>query len=342
MRRLTAITLTISLLAIVLASPAAGQSQADVDAARADARRAEQALSRAAAELLTAQLLESGLETSLLQTIEHFEQTATELSQVGLERLAVRAEIDAVGAEVSRLRISAAAAAAAAYQGAAVGRGAVWISRSFHGAALIGDALDRHLDRAAALVGELAVRRAELDAGRVTLGDQEQRLRDLRDQLDAAEVSLAAELGIAQEVVEAALAEVATADGAYRAALDRVELEERRVAALRGVEHWRPLVERYFPPERVAEALQVMQCESRGNPDATNPTSDAAGLFQFLETTWAFASVNAGFGGASRYDPEANVAAAAWLVSHSIAINHPRGAWGHWSCQPLSTPSGPA
>ncbi len=102
----------------------------------------------------------------------------------------------------------------------------------------------------------------------------------------------------------------------------------------RNVEEWRPLVARYFPADRVDEALSVMKCESNGDPLATNRYSGAAGLFQFMPGTWAWSSEGAGFAGASVYDPEANVASAAWLVDYSIRHGHRDGAWGHWVCQP--------
>ncbi|MBT8240278.1 MAG: hypothetical protein KJN63_03535, partial [Acidimicrobiia bacterium] len=70
-----------------------------------------------------------------------------------------------------------------------------------------------------------------------------------------------------------------------------------------------------------------------GTPTALNPTSDAAGLFQFLPGTWLIASKGAGFEGADPYEPEANVASAAWLVQRSIDWEHPEGAWGHWACK---------
>ncbi len=101
-----------------------------------------------------------------------------------------------------------------------------------------------------------------------------------------------------------------------------------------GVERWRPLVEQYFRAEFVEEALWVMNCESGGNPDARNSRTGAAGLFQFMPRTWATASAGAGFGGASPYDGEANIASASWLVEDSIRIGHSRGRWGHWSCRP--------
>jgi soluble lytic murein transglycosylase-like protein len=102
----------------------------------------------------------------------------------------------------------------------------------------------------------------------------------------------------------------------------------------RDVEEWRPLTEQYFPAELVEDALWVIECESRGDPTARNPASGAAGLFQFISSTWRWASSEAGWAGADVYDPEANIAVAAWLVQQSIDTNHPGGPWGHWSCKP--------
>jgi len=124
------------------------------------------------------------------------------------------------------------------------------------------------------------------------------------------------------------------ADADYQQAVSVAEAARRRRAARAGVEPWRTMVQQYFAGPLVEEALRVMSCESGGNPDAVHPGSDATGLFQFLAGTWAFSSVEAGFPGASRFDAEANVAAAAWLVDYSIKTDHPRGAWGHWVCQP--------
>lgn len=91
-------------------------------------------------------------------------------------------------------------------------------------------------------------------------------------------------------------------------------------------------MEQYFAADLVDGALSVMQCESRGDPLAYNPASGASGLFQFIPSTWAWSSENAGFGGASPFDPAANIGSAAWLVQRSI--NQGKPAWSHWSCQP--------
>lgn len=119
------------------------------------------------------------------------------------------------------------------------------------------------------------------------------------------------------------------------------EAERRVVDALAGptesaeadaVERWRPLVEEYFAPELVDQALAIIACESEGNPSARNPRSSAAGLFQFIRRTWTSASGAAGFEGSSALDPEANVASAAWLVDYSLEAG--QSAWKHWTCRP--------
>ena len=82
----------------------------------------------------------------------------------------------------------------------------------------------------------------------------------------------------------------------------------------------------------IDEALLVIRCESRGDPLAYNQVSGASGLFQFIPSTWAWAAPNAGFPGASPFEPDANVGAAAWLTQRSI--NQGKNPWAHWSCRP--------
>jgi soluble lytic murein transglycosylase-like protein len=100
----------------------------------------------------------------------------------------------------------------------------------------------------------------------------------------------------------------------------------------RPAENWRGLVSQYFPGDLVDEALSIIQCESKGDPSAYNSRSGASGLFQFIPGTWANVSPKAGWGGASPFDPEANVASAAWLVDYSI--DHGQYRWYHWTCRP--------
>jgi Transglycosylase SLT domain len=63
-------------------------------------------------------------------------------------------------------------------------------------------------------------------------------------------------------------------------------------------------------------ALCVAERESNFEPLAVNPATGAAGVFQFIPSTWASLSELAGWSGASVFDSEANVAVAAWTVAH--------------------------
>lgn len=97
------------------------------------------------------------------------------------------------------------------------------------------------------------------------------------------------------------------------------------------VERWRSLVEQFFPSNRVEEALRIIDCESNGDPEAVNPYSGAAGLFQFLPSTWATTSPKAGYEGASPFDPEANIATAAWLANRYLELGY--SYWHAWNCK---------
>ncbi len=67
---------------------------------------------------------------------------------------------------------------------------------------------------------------------------------------------------------------------------------------------------------------RVMYCESGGRPDAVSRTGRFHGLFQYLPSTWAGASVQAGFAGASIYDAKAQIYTTAWKAS--------KQGWGAW------------
>jgi soluble lytic murein transglycosylase-like protein len=81
----------------------------------------------------------------------------------------------------------------------------------------------------------------------------------------------------------------------------------------------------------VEEALRIIDCESNGNPDAYNPYSGASGLFQFIPSTWASTAPKAGYGGRSAFEPEANIATAAWLANRYQELG--QYYWRAWSCR---------
>lgn len=62
-------------------------------------------------------------------------------------------------------------------------------------------------------------------------------------------------------------------------------------------------------------ALCVAEAESGFDPLAVNPSTGAAGVFQFLPSTWESLSALAGWTSASVFDARANVAVAAWTVA---------------------------
>lgn len=63
-------------------------------------------------------------------------------------------------------------------------------------------------------------------------------------------------------------------------------------------------------------ALCVAGRESHFDPLAVNPATGAAGVYQFIPSTWASLSRLAGRSDVSVFDARANVAVAAWTVAH--------------------------
>ena len=95
-----------------------------------------------------------------------------------------------------------------------------------------------------------------------------------------------------------------------------------------GVEQWRSLVATYFRPGDVDRALRIMACESGGNPDAKNSRSSAAGLWQFLKSTWNRAAQSTGsptYNQGGPYDPTWATINAAWLRDRGSG-------WNQWEC----------
>lgn len=74
-------------------------------------------------------------------------------------------------------------------------------------------------------------------------------------------------------------------------------------------------------------AVNVMMCESGGNPGAYNPSSGASGLFQQLARYWPGRAAAYGFAGASPFNGYAN-------ASVSLGMIRDTGGYSHWVCQP--------
>lgn len=67
---------------------------------------------------------------------------------------------------------------------------------------------------------------------------------------------------------------------------------------------------------------QIARCESGLRPYAVSPNGAYRGLFQFSAPAWQWASAQAGYAGASRYDAEASAMAAAWLLRQPGGARH--------------------
>lgn len=116
----------------------------------------------------------------------------------------------------------------------------------------------------------------------------------------------------------------------YQAIIEVPPMDPITPIPVTGVEQWRPLVEKYWPADLVNWAMKIMQCESGGDPNADNPYSTAAGLFQFIKSTWDKGPAPAlglpYYWTGAPFVPEWNIQAAAWLYEH----------WGgtsQWQCK---------
>lgn len=275
------------------------------------------------------------LEIRLSVTLQTYQRVNGELETLGLQLAGERADMDVIRAEVIALDDEAQARAVGAYiRSVAVPGNSMFLTGNFESLSVANETIRRASELDEGLFEQLDSRRADLAEHTVELQSGLDELALLNDELDAARIELDELFTLADARVAEAFRTLEAADEAYRVAQADLKETQAKYRWTGSVEQWRWLVEKYFPADRVDEALRVMACESRGNPNAKNSSSSATGLFQFLDRTWAWMSVMSGWGGYSRLDPEANVAVAAYLVDFSIRSGHPGGAWGHWECKP--------
>lgn len=277
----------------------------------------------------------TNLELRLSETLTTYRRVNADLESVGLKIAAQRSDMDVIRSEVIKLDRESQERAVGAYIRSLAAPGStLFLSGSFESMSVANETIKRASDLDEGLFEELDARRADLAEHTVELKLALDELTVLNNELAAMRIELDGLFALADERVAEAFRNLEAADAAYRDAQATLKQEQAKQRWTGSVEQWRWLVEKYFPADRVNEAMRVMACESRGNPNAKNPSSTATGLFQFLDGTWAWMSVLSGWSGYSRLDPEANVAVAAYLVDFSIRSGHPGGAWGHWECKP--------
>lgn len=167
----------------------------------------------------------------------------------------------------------------------------------------LSEALSRVTDLLAAAARARATKSA-LDADLARLAQEQDALRQRQADLDAQQTELENEYARLAAIASVAAPERPAPPPAPAGSIP---------ALIQGA--WAPL-----GPDAQDWALRLAFCESTLNPLAVNASSGAAGLFQFMPTTWAGTPWHA----QSPFDPAANAAAAAWLYQRYGA--------GQWSC----------
>lgn len=323
------------LVALIMPGGLVAHAETDLEKAEREAAEAEASRNAAAANFDISRDTASSLQLQLLLTLEEYQTINREVETLGLRIATVRSEMDLARGEIIALDKEVEVRAVDAYiRGISNPTVPFFMSESFASASVADEAIKRATDQDTLAIQHLDDRRADLLDFTIELEQISSQLVVKNDALALRTAELDELFALADRRVAAAFRNLDAADAAYEQAQATLEEEQRKNIWLGGVQQWRPLVETYFPPERVEEAMRVMACESGGNPAAKNPNSTATGLFQFLDGTWAWMSVMSGWDGHSRLEPEANVAVAAYLVDYSIRTNHPLGTWGHWECQP--------
>ncbi len=327
-------------IAVVSALVLPALAQTDLQRAKDEAEDAKGQVqdARSTVRIERAHLTEMG--KALAVAFSEYRARTEELESLTLTIAAVGDEIRLIERTLASARDQALDQAVEVYTSSIAGAGllSMLAGSSPADAVIAAGVLDDLAQAERSHVADFVALRDDLDRRKEDLDARQRDLAAVRAEAEAKKAELEDLYASVAEDLAAAEAKVRAADAAYEKALDAIAKERRRLAMLRGAESWRSVVALYFPEDLVQEALAVIQCESKGNTDAVNPVSGAAGLFQFLESTWSWASVEAGFPGASRFDPEANVATAAWLVDASIQTNHQWGRWGHWECRRVVYP----
>ena len=309
-------------------------------------------------------------EARLLAALEEYQRVSALLAgkAASVDRLGEL--VGTAGTELARVTARVDALAVDAYMEAlSLPAGLVFESKNVQQAMLRGPIIQLLAGEDEDRAGTLAVSRRNLEQLRTRMAREMAAVSELQVAAEAAADSLEELFAEADRAVAEAIGRARAADRAFRAELDRVERAQAAADELErqaerssttttttlqpiattsstlppppsigtnplkpAVERWRSLVSSYFPAAWVEPALRIVQCESLGDPEAYNPYSGASGLFQFLPGTWAVISPKAGFGGASVFDPEANIGTAAWLASYYQNLG--RSPWSAWYCTP--------
>ncbi len=364
--RFVSVFLVLSMVAAVAGVddlPAMAQS---VEETEEDAEKARERADVADALVDEAVENREEIEILLAETIARLSELTAELSEVGANLDKLTGQISFAEAESVSIEAAIESQAISAYMKVLSSpTAAIVASRSVEEALIASSVVEGVVAEGRSSIDALVIRRHALEGLRAAFLSDQEEFASLQEAVETEVEQLAALYEAADQSVADAIREAQAADAEHRAALDAVEVakareEERRRQAARAtttttapsssppttgadgyksgpwnhpssVERWRGLVEQFFPADRVEQALRIINCESNGDPNAMNPYSGAAGLFQFIPSTWATTAPKAGYPNSSPYEPEPNTASAAWLANRYIDLGLPY--WMAWSCK---------
>ena len=375
-RRTLSSLLAVTLAAAVLAAASRARAQSVEEAEQAVGRAEEQA--EVAAGLVDDAIAErSQIETELAASMVRLNELAEQLSSVaaGVDRL--QGQIGFADAELLGIEADIETQAVDAYMTALSAPGVTFVNSdnvedAMVAGLFVGDVISDGQEK----LDTLVLKRRDLEALVATFVAEQEKVAELKAQVDSEAENLARLYEDADAEVAAAIREANRSAADYSEALSAVDSAQAREAEKRrqderdpqttsppdtpdetststtvpvtattvgggggsgevtfpaAIERWRDEVSRFFPSSRVNEALAIIECESLGDPDAYNPYSGAAGLFQFLPSTWAATAPRAGFEGVEAFDGVANIGTAAWLARQYQDLG--LGFWGPWSCR---------
>jgi hypothetical protein len=266
------------------------------------------------------------LQEQVIRLFDRLDHVSRVIDRVLTKSAAVEDRISDLSRQIdARQRLLNRRAAEAYMAGRAGGIGSVLGASSFTDLEDALAFLDAVSEKDHDLLVSLQQRKTALELERLRLEALEEELRRKRRWLDATASDLVEGLHLQRALLERAGAE-SSPDGPVAGSADPTRVPGPSLASpIPGREAVMDLIRERFAPlgtRTTRVALCIADAESGFDPLAVNPATGAAGVFQFLASTWGSLSELAGWPRASVFDAQANASVAAWTVAHY--------GWHHW------------
>jgi hypothetical protein len=260
-----------------------------------------------------------GLQEQVVRLFDELDEVKRSIETVQAETAWVRERISVLSRQIEARQQLLNRRAAEAYMGErAVGFDSVLGAGSFTDLQDSLEFLDAVSQRDQEILVSLEQRKEEVARQWVRLQTLEEQLREKQERLEATAASLVERLRQQHARLRALPEEGATDGGSGDSSQPPPPPGPPVPSVVPGRAAVVALIRDHFASlgsGTEAVALCVAEAESNFNPLAENPSTGAAGVFQFLPSTWVHLSELAGRGGASVFDARANVAVTAWTVA---------------------------